>query len=87
MYLFQCIYSYIASLRISTYQKNGKDLDFENLSHFLHYREEKSARCVFLHFLVFQHILNKDPIPACSVLDEDMGDGSDHFSILEDRTT
>ena len=64
-----------------------KNLDFENLSHFLHYREEKSARCVFLHFLVFQHILNKNPIPACSVLDEDMGDGSDHFSILEDRTT
>ena len=86
MYLLQCIYSYIASLRISTYQKNRKDLDFENLSHFLHYREEKSARSDFLHFLDFQHILNKNPIPACSVLDEDMGDGSDHFSILEDRT-
>lgn len=34
-----------------------------------------------------QHVLNKNSIAFRRVIDQDMGDGADEFSVLDDRAT
>ncbi len=45
-----------------------------------------SMHLLFLSPSRFQHILNKNAIARCRLVDQHMGDGADEFAVLQNGT-